>query len=169
MGKRFVSTKEYKELAPVAYRQWRDKDGNCSLIHGYALSFYFEFESDHLDFRNWCVDYGGLRPLKEFLEEYFDHCYLLAQDEPHYDAIKKLGDLGLMKITEVEATGCEAIADFLYKYINTGFLRELGAPADVWCRCVQVRETEKNMAMRLGHQEDNEDLTVDLSKYRRDG
>ncbi|WEM34482.1 6-pyruvoyl tetrahydrobiopterin synthase [Xanthomonas phage X1] len=168
MSKRFVSTKEYKELAPVAYRQWRDQ-GNCNLIHGYALSFYFEFESDNLDSRNWVVDYGGLRPLKDFLEEYFDHCYLLAQDEPHYDAIKKLGDLGLMKITEVEATGCEAIADFLYKYINTGFLREIGAPADVWCRCVQVRETEKNMAMRLGHQEDNEDLTVDLSKYRRDG
>lgn len=168
MSKRFVSTKEYKELAPVAYRQWRDQ-GNCNLIHGYALSFYFEFESDNLDSRNWVVDYGGLRPLKDFLEEYFDHCYLLAQDEPHYDAIKKLGDLGLMKITEVEATGCEAIADFLYKYINTGFLREIGAPADVWCRCVQVRETEKNMAMRLGHKEDNEDLTVDLSKYRRDG
>jgi 6-pyruvoyltetrahydropterin/6-carboxytetrahydropterin synthase len=166
MGKRFVSTKEYKELAPVAYRQWRD-NGNCNLIHGYALSFYFEFESDQLDSRNWVVDYGGLRPLKDFLEEYFDHCYLLAQDEPFYKEIKALGDLGLMKITEVEATGCEAIADFLYKYINTGFLRELGAPADVWCSCVQVRETHKNMAMRRGHQEDNEDLFVELSKYRR--
>lgn len=166
MGKRFVSTKEYVELAPVAYRQWRD-DGNCKLIHGYALSFYFEFESDHLDSRNWVVDYGGLAPLKDFLEDCFDHCYLLAQDEPHYDAIKALGDLGLMKITEVEATGCEAIADFLYKYINTGFLKDLGAPDDVWCRCVQVRETHKNMAMRLGHKEDNEDLFVDLTKYRR--
>ena len=98
---------------------------------------------------------------------WFDHCYLLAQDEPYYDEIKRLGELGLMKITEVEATGCEAIADFLYKWLNTGFLRELGAPEDVWCCCVQVRETEKNMAMRRGHREDNEDLMVETSKYRK--
>ena len=168
MGKRFVSTKTYKELAPVAYRQWRD-NGNCNLIHGYALTFHFEFESDSLDFRNWVVDYGGLRPPKEQLEDWFHHCHLLAQDEPHYAEIKRLGDLGLMKITEVEATGCEAIADFLYKWLNSGFLQELGAPEDVWCCEVQVRETEKNMAMRRGHREDNEDLLVETSKYRREG
>ena len=166
MTKRFISTKEYKDLAPVAYRQWKD-DGNCSLIHGYSLSFYFEFESDSLNHRNWVCDFGGLRPLKDKLETWFDHCYLLAEDEPYYEEIKKLGDLGLMKITEVEATGCEAISDFIYKWINAGFLKELGVGDDVWCSKVQVRETEKNMAMRCGHREDNEDLMVGVSKYRR--
>ena len=167
MGKRFVSTKEYKELAPVAYHQWRDRDGNCSLIHGYALSFYFEFESDSLDFRNWVVDYGGLRPLKELLEQLFDHKFLLAEDDPKFDDIMKLQDLGLAEITVVEGTGCEALADFLYKHLNTGFLKELGVADDVWCSCVQVRETEKNMAMRRGHREDNEDL-LDTKLPRRE-
>lgn len=165
--KKFISTKEYREIGPVAYRQWRDS-GNCRLIHGYALSFYFEFESDSLDFRNWVVDYGGLRPLKDFLEQCFDHKYLLAIDDPYYNEIKKLGDLGLMEITEVEATGCEAIADFLYKYLNSGFLKEMGF-SDVWCCKVAVRETDKNMAMRIGHEDWNEDLFTELKHERRDG
>ena len=41
---KYISTKEYKQLGPVAYRQWR-ADSHCNKIHGYALSFKFEFES----------------------------------------------------------------------------------------------------------------------------
>lgn len=167
MSKRFVSTKEYKDLGPVAYRQWRDKGGNCYLVHGYSLSFYFEFESDTLDFRNWVVDYGGLRPLKEQLEDWFDHTLLVATDDPEREALLKLGELGIAKITEVEATGCEALSDFIYKWINSGFLQEIGFPEDVWCSKVAIRETERNMAFRQGHREDYEDLLTDSAQYRR--
>lgn len=163
---KFVSTKEYKEIGPVAYHQWRD-DGNCRLIHGYALSFYFEFESDLVDHRNWVVDFGGLRPLKDLLEDWFDHTLLVASDDPNRDALIHLGDLGIAKIVEVEATGCEALADFLYKYINSGFLQEIGFPKDVWCSKVQIHETQKNSAMRIGHREDNEDLTLTITDLRR--
>lgn len=165
-SKRFISTKTYPEIGPVAYHQWRD-EGACRLIHGYALSFHFEFESDSLDMRNWVVDFGGLRPLKDKLEEWFDHKFLLAMDDPHYAEIKKLEELGIAEITEVEATGCEALSDFLYKYINSGFLQELGAPEDVWCCKVEVREVGKNSAMRVGHREDNEDLFTETGSYRR--
>ena len=163
---KFISTKSYKELGPVAYHQWRDS-GNCNLLHGYALSFYFEFESDTVDFRNWVVDFGGLRPLKDLLEDWFDHTLLVAQDDPQRDELVRLGTLGLAKVVEVEATGCEAIADFLYKYINSGFLKEIGFPDEVWCCKVQVNETEKNSAMRIGHREDNEDLSLTISDLRR--
>ena len=154
---KYVSTKEYSHLAPIAYRQWR-ADSHCNQIHGYALSFKFEFECDTLDVRNWAMDYGGLRPLKDFLEEHFDHAMLLAQDDPHYADIKRLGELGLAKITEVEKTGCEGLADYLYEYINTIFLPNYGAEeaARLWCSKVEVRETPSNMAMRVGHREDNE-------------
>ncbi len=49
---KYISTKTYKQIGPVAYRQWR-ADSHCNLIHGYALSFHFEFECDTLDARNW--------------------------------------------------------------------------------------------------------------------
>ena len=154
---KYISTKEYKQIGPVAYRQWR-AESHCNLIHGYAMTFKFEFECDTLDARNWCMDYGGLKPLKGMLEEWFDHTLLVAQDDPMHAELINLGKLKLAKIVEVEKTGCEGIADFLYEYVNTIFLPSYGADtADrVWCCKVEVRETDSNMAMRIGHREDQE-------------
>ncbi len=152
---KYISTKTYHQQFPVAYRQWR-ADSHCNILHGYALSFHFEFESDTLDARNWVMDFGGLRPLKHLLEDWFDHTTLLALDDPNYNDIKKLGELGLAKITEVERTGCEGIADFLYEYINTVFLKDYGEADRIWCCKVEVRETQNNMAMRVGHREDGD-------------
>ena len=155
--KKFRSTKTYRQIAPCAYRQWK-ADSHCNQIHGYAFSFHFEFETDDLDARNWAFDYGGLRPLKDKLEEWFDHTLLVAQDDPMRNELLRLGELGLAKITEVEKTGCEGLSDFLYEYINTIFLPSCGkSEADrLWCCKVEVRETDSNMAMRVGHREDNE-------------
>lgn len=152
---KYISTKTYNQIGPVAYRQWR-ADSHCRLIHGYALSFHLEFECDTLDARNWCMDFGGLKPLKDLLEDWFDHTLLVAQDDPMREHLLKLGELKLAKITEVEKTGCEGIADFLYEYINTIFLPNYGEKERVWCSKIQVRETDANMAMRVGHREDNE-------------
>jgi 6-pyruvoyltetrahydropterin/6-carboxytetrahydropterin synthase len=156
---KYRSSKYYRQIGPVAYRQWR-ADSHCNLIHGYALSFYFEFESDTLDVRNWVQDFGGLKPLKEKLEDWFDHTLLVAQDDPQREELLRLGEIGLAKITEVEKTGCEGLADFLYKYVNGIFLPSYGETEAqrVWCCKVEVRETDSNMAMRVGHREDNEDL-----------
>lgn len=154
MQYKFVSTKEYNQIAPVAYRQWR-ADSHCNKIHGYALSFKLYFGCNELDVRNWSMDYGGLRPLKDFIEDHFDHCLLLATDDPNYADIKRLGELGIAKVTEVERTGCEGIADFLYWYINSTFLPSCGCQEAerLWCFRVEVRETSSNMAYREGHRE----------------
>lgn len=152
---KYISTKTYRQIGPVAYRQWR-ADSHCRLIHGYALSFHFEFGCKDLDARNWCMDFGGLKPLKALLEEWFDHTLLVATDDPMRDELMRLGELKLAKITEVEKTGCEGIADFLYEYINTIFLKQYGETDRIWCCRVEVRETDSNMAMRVGHREDNE-------------
>ena len=152
---KYISTKTYKQLGPVCYRQWR-ADSHCNLIHGYALSFHFEFETDDLDARNWVIDFGGLRPLKDNLEDWFDHTLLVAEDDPDREHLLKLGELGLAKITEVAKTGCEGISDFLYEYINTIMLPEYGEGDRVWCSKVEVRETASNMAMRIGHRADGE-------------
>jgi len=141
---KYISTKTYKHLGPVAYRQWR-ADSHCRFIHGYALSFHFEFETNTLDARNWVMDFGGLRPLKEKLEEWFDHTFLVATDDPDREQLLALGKSGVAK----------GIADFLYEYVNTIFLKNCGEQDRVWCCKVEVRETDNNMAMRVGHREDS--------------
>ena len=152
---KYISTKTYILLGPVAYRQWRS-DSHCNQVHGYALSFHFEFEADTLDARNWVVDFGGLKPLKGLLEDWFDHTLLVAEDDPMKEHLLNLGALGLAKITLVGKTGCEGIADFLYQYVNEQFLPNYGEGERVWCSKVEVRETDSNMAMRVGHREDYE-------------
>lgn len=165
--KKFTSTKTYVEEFPVAYRQWRAdrKSGKtsgvynqeeipgCNAIHGYALSMHFEFTADTLDARNWVMDFGGLRELKEMLTRYFDHTLLVAVDDPERETLLKLHEMGLAKVTEVERTGCEGIADWLYEYVNTIMIPSWGEGERIWCSKVEVRETQKNMAFRSGYRD----------------
>lgn len=143
----FVSTKRYGHEAgfSIAYRQHR-ADSHCKFIHGYSLAFEFEFETETLDVRNWVCDFGGFRTLKAFLEEYFDHTLLVAQDDPALDAFKELDRLGLAQVREVEKTGCEGLAEYLFKYMNEIWMLDNGYGEHVRCRKVRVFETPNNSA-----------------------
>lgn len=163
---KFVSTKEYIDAFPCAYRQWRadDKpDGRpgCNKIHGYSFTIKVYFGTDDLDARRWVVDYGSLRPLKDFLEDKLDHCLLVAADDPDLDWFKEAERRGLAKLTVLPNLGCEALADILYKYINGVFIPEQwgsGESERIWCFKVSVRETQGNEAHRIGHRQWGEDL-----------
>jgi len=157
MAKKYVSTKEYKELGPVAYRQWR-AESHCKYLHGYALSFKFEFEADTLDARNWVVDYGSLGPLKDMLKEWFDHRLLVSEDDPMMHHFKFLESIKLAQLHILKKTGCEGIAEALYEYVNEVFLKEHGYADRVWCKRVEVREKEENMAYVTGEREDKQVL-----------
>lgn len=162
----YISTKSYgpSEGFAVCYRQWRadrksgksktslysrDEIPGCCALHGYALSFYFEFECETLDSRNWIVDFGSLKSFKEFLKENFDHTMLVAQDDPEFKTFEMLHNKALAKMVVVEATGCESLSKFLCEYLNEIWLPENypgNADREIRCRKVEVRETPSNSA-----------------------
>lgn len=145
---KYFSSKRYVNLGSIAYRQWK-ADSHCNLLHGYSPSFYFEFGTNELDTRNWAIDFGGLRPLKGWLEEWFDHTLLVAIDDPFKETLINLDAIGLAKVVEVERTGCEGLADWLYRWVNDpkhGFLKQLAGDRDIWCTRIEVSETQSNMA-----------------------
>lgn len=142
---RYCSTKAYEFCAPVAYRQWR-ADSHCNQVHGYAMSFRFFFEAQELDARNWVMDYGGLKPLKFKLEDWFDHKLLVSEDDPELEFFQEMERRGLAKLTIVEKTGCEGLASWLLRYVNEQFLPLYSEQNRVICRRVEVRETPSNMA-----------------------
>jgi 6-pyruvoyltetrahydropterin/6-carboxytetrahydropterin synthase len=157
---KFVSTKEYHDAFPVAYRQHR-ADSHCNLIHGYAFTIKFWFGCDTLDARNWCSDYGGLKELKGILQDQFDHTLLVAEDDPELEIYKELEKRKLAKLTILPKLGCESLADQLYKFVNGVYIPDYWGPGEaerLWCYRVEVRETQSNMAFREGHREWNEDL-----------
>lgn len=160
MKYKYTSTKEWIDAFPCAYRQWK-ADTHCNQIHGYAFSIKVYFGTETLDARNWVADYGGVKDLKEILQDQFDHTLLVAEDDPHIDLYNEMEKRGIAKLTRLPLVGCEGLADMIYKYINGVYIPDhwgKGESDRLWCYRVEVRETQSNMAFREGHREDNEYL-----------
>ena len=145
MKKRFLSGKTYTHSTghSCAFRQWR-ADSHCNLIHGYALQFELKFGSRSLDEKNWVVDFGGLKELKEWLKHMFDHTYLIATDDPHFDTFVELADKNLVDLREVEAVGCERFAELTFDKASSIIADKYGDRC--WVESVTVREHEANSA-----------------------
>ena len=163
----YVSTKNYGPESgfTIAYRQWKDFGGSCSQIHGYSVMFYIEMECEDLDTRNWCADFGSYVSLRDFLKEHFDHTFLCAYDDPFKEKFVELHKLGVLKLVEVEATGCEKLAKMLYDHINDTWIPDNGYGDRVHCRLVRVSETASNSAWYECHSaEHDEQMKEEVSR-----
>lgn len=107
----FKSTKTYGTDLGISatFRQWK-ASSHCQYLHGYALGFRFVFGASQLDNRNWVVDFGSLKTLKESIVTAFDHKLIIAEDDPQKEDLLKLARLGLIQPTMMSAVGCEAFA-----------------------------------------------------------
>lgn len=148
---RVIKTYGHERGYSSVFRQWRAKS-HCRFIHGYALAFTFAFEcaDEEVDENGWVIDFGGLKPIKEYLDEHFDHKFLVAHDDPALELFidlsedKKCGKL--VDTTVVKAVGCENFAKHLYEVVQdmlaTGGLGTTNARLDY----VEVREHASNGA-----------------------
>jgi 6-pyruvoyltetrahydropterin/6-carboxytetrahydropterin synthase len=119
-GRAYRSGKNYDHSVGLSccFRQWRAESSHCRYLHGYALRVELGFRTNELDGRNWCVNFGELKPIKVWLEEQFDHKTLVARDDPMLPLFKMLDEIGLIQINVVEATGCEAMARIIYDHVQ---------------------------------------------------
>ena len=143
----FRSTKYYdhNEGLSCCFRQWRATHSHCRLIHGYALAFKFVFATFELDERNWCFDFGGLKPVKAWLKDLFDHTMLVAQDDPELARFEALHRDGLVNLRVLPAVGCEATAKHVFGHV-AAFVHE-ETKGRVWLESVEVKEHGGNSAI----------------------
>ena len=136
----FRSTKRYGHEVgfSCAFRQWK-ADSHCNLLHGYALAFTFTFEATELDHRNWVVDFGGLKALKNMLEKTFDHKTVVAEDDPYLFEFQNLDRLGVLELVTLPKTGCEQFAALGYELAMEVLKRDGFYPR---CRVVKVEVAE---------------------------
>lgn len=115
MGK-FYSTKTYgnEQGLSCCFRQWKAVHSHCSLLHGYSIGVKLTFECDTLDDRNWVMDFGGLREVKSFLKNTFDHTVVVAKDDPELGKFEDLNKSGIINLRVVEAVGCEKFAELIF-------------------------------------------------------
>jgi len=144
----YYSTKLYQDLGPVAYRQWR-ADSHCNKLHGYSLSFNFTFRAEELDARKWVMDFGGLRHLKGLLEDNFDHCTLVAEDDPEMEWFLEGDKRGILKLTVLPNLGCESLAELVFE-VTKVWLQDAGQWPRVQLHSVEVMEHGSNSAIFTG-------------------
>lgn len=143
----YQSTKKYDHNVGLSccFRQWR-ADSHCAQLHGYSLAFKFVFESRDLDIRNWVVDFGSLKSLKNILEDNFDHVTLVAQDDPHLDWFLEAQKRNIIKLITVPATGCEKVAEMVFECADQ-WLQDAGYAPRVTLKSVEVSEHSGNSAV----------------------
>ena len=116
MGK-YQSTKTYGHNIGLSavFRQPHADHSHCKFLHGYSLAFKFTFGCDELDERNWVVDFGGLKPLKKWLEDTFDHKVVLTRDDEFLYKFAELENMGLAELTVMDGVGVEKFAEHAFK------------------------------------------------------
>tara|TARA_E500000318_G_C3554308_1_gene210368 strand:+ start:1150 stop:1599 length:450 start_codon:yes stop_codon:yes gene_type:complete len=134
------STKHYGHNIGLSavFRQPNADHSHCHLLHGYSLAFTFTFGCDKLDNKNWAVDFGGLKPLKAWLEDSFDHKLCLDVHDPHVDKFRELQDLDLAEIRFFDGVGAEKFAEHAFNFADK-LIRE---QTDNRCYVVKVECAE---------------------------
>ena len=136
----FYSTKTYGHNIGLSacFRQPHADHSHCRFLHGYSLQFKFTFAASSLDKRNWVVDFGGLKPLKAWLEETFDHKVVLDEHDPMMYHFETLQQAGVAELTILDGVGVEKFALHAYNFADK-LVREM---TDNRCWVVEVECAE---------------------------
>ena len=146
MGKYF-STKTYGHNIGLSavFRQPNADHSHCHLLHGYSLQFKFTFGCTDLDNKNWAVDFGGLKPLKAWLEDHFDHKLCIDKDDPMKDDLLLLELKGLAEIRQFDGVGAEKFAEHAWRFADK-LVRE-ATDNRCWCESAECAEHGSNSAI----------------------
>ena len=143
----YLSTKTYGHNIGLAcvFRQPTADHSHCQLLHGYSLQFKFTFGCKDLDNKNWAVDFGGLKPLKAWLEDHFDHKLALDMNDPHLEKFKELEKLDLAEIRLFDGVGTEKFAEHAFNFADK-LIREK-TDNRCWVESVECAEHGANSAI----------------------
>jgi 6-pyruvoyltetrahydropterin/6-carboxytetrahydropterin synthase len=146
---RVIKKYGHAEGLSCAFRQWRSEHSHCKFIHGYALAFEICFVSQDLTPQNWVIDFGGLKALKEFLKQTFDHKLAIAEDDPKLQELLQLQNLGLAQVVVMPSVGCEKFAELVGQWIISNVLNNdrIVKAQNLQLEYVKVLEHEGNSAV----------------------
>lgn len=141
------STKRFGPIS-VCHRQWKDK-GHCRWVHGYGRIVKVVFACDYTDDRNWVVDFGDLRWFKTWLEDSWDHKFVVTSDDPLLDEFKKLEQQDGISLNIVDAkyAAMEGQCRYIFDYLNP--MIKSKTDQRCWVHSVEIFEHENNSAIYM--------------------
>ena len=145
--KMYYSTKHYGHNIGLSavFRQPNADHSHCHVFHGYSLAFTFKFGCHELDNKNWAVDFGGLKELKKWLEDSFDHKTVVDAADPMRSELERLEELGLAEIRIFDGVGAEKFAEHAYNFAQT--LINDKTDGRCWVESCEVAEHGSNSAI----------------------
>ena len=93
---KYYSTKKFGPIT-TGHRQWKDS-GHCKYIHGYARYVEITFACHDLNDKQWVMDFGGLKHIKKWLDDQWDHRLLISNDDPLLSDFEKLHEKGIKQV-----------------------------------------------------------------------
>ena len=151
MTNKFISTKTYTHAEGLScvFRQWKAKHSHCQYLHGYAIQVQIKFSSNKLDDRNWVVDFGSCKQIKNWLKESFDHKLVVDKNDPELEFLKTLEEKNIAQLTILNGVGCEKFAEHIADMICKDFLPSYNEnfKNNVKLLSVEVREHDGNSAI----------------------
>ena len=133
------------ELGSCAFRQFGATHSHCHLLHGYQLKAKFHFGCSELDSNNWSVDFGGLKQLKQILNDQFDHTLCIAESDPLLEVFQHLHNLGGCNLKIMPGVGIEKTAEWCFNAASQ-FIKDAYGDR-CWVEKVEVFEHENNSAI----------------------
>ncbi len=91
------------------------------------------------------MDFGGLKPVKTFLEDLFDHTLLINEDDPEMEFFKNMDKKGLCKLRVLPNIGMEGSAKYIFDWLENWLHTETKGRVQVYS--VECRENKKNSAI----------------------
>lgn len=125
-------TKTYDNLK-AAHRQWKHS-GHCSFVHGENWRLDITLRAEKLDHQNFVYDFGALRPLRQKIDECFDHTLLLDADDPERAFFEDMHAKKLADVRFLPSSGAEGIAQWVFELVD----EYISADTCGRVRCVKV-------------------------------
>jgi|TARA_R110001592_G_scaffold265453_2_gene530965 6-pyruvoyltetrahydropterin/6-carboxytetrahydropterin synthase len=143
----YYSTKHYGHNIGLSavFRQPNADHSHCHLLHGYSLAFTFKFGCHELDNKNWAVDFGGLKDLKRWLEDSFDHKTVVDKADPMRSELEHLEEIGLAEIRIFDGVGAEKFAEHAFNFAQK--LINDKSDGRCWVESCEVAEHGANSAI----------------------
>ena len=91
------------------------------------------------------MDFGGLKPLKKWLEDNFDHKLCIDINDPFVDTFHKLENMNLAKVVLFNGVGAEKFAEHAFNFADK-LIREK-TDERCWVHEVECAEHGANSAI----------------------
>ena len=116
-------------------------EGACALMHGHNYRVHFTCEAKGLDKVGRVIDFSVIKELLcEWLEDHWDHRFLMYRHDPFLDRISQWSDLGIITV-DFNPTA-ENMGLYLLNTVGPKLLKD----HEVKLVSVRVEETRKCQA-----------------------